>query len=136
MCPYMTFLCTKISRQLDYLFPLYGTLMKRRKNEETKPILKVHILETPYIIWLKFAMWGTDSGRNLRSKNCPVSCEQHKVSCVQNCIIVALINILMGVFLGPHYLVFSPFPFTSFFEGHEAWLTPLKTSLTMNGQSS
>jgi len=31
--------------------------MKTRKNEETKSILKVHVLEIPGAILVKFGMW-------------------------------------------------------------------------------
>ena len=43
-------------------------------------LLKVHILEMPGAIYLKFGMWGTDGGGHLHSTNCLVSYKQHKVT--------------------------------------------------------
>ena len=45
--------------------------------------LEVHILETLCMIYFKFAMWGTDGGGHLHSKNGDVSCKQHEVTYTQ-----------------------------------------------------
>jgi len=56
---------------------------KEKRSEETKQFLEAYILETPGVIWLKFRMWGTDSGGHLHSKNHLVSCKQHEVTYTQ-----------------------------------------------------
>ena len=42
---------------------------KKEKNEETKPILKLHISGMLEAILLKFGMWSTEVGRRVHSKN-------------------------------------------------------------------
>ena len=39
------------------------------KNEETKPILKSHILGMLAALLLKVGLWGTDVGGRVHSKN-------------------------------------------------------------------
>jgi len=55
-------------------------MKKRKKTKKLSQLLEVHILETPGMIWLKFGMWGTDSGGYLHSTNCPVLYKQHEVT--------------------------------------------------------
>ena len=74
----------QISRQSDNPFPPYGNFhtktkrkKKQEKNKETKPVFEsLHLGNA----WLKFGMWGTDSGEHLHSKNCLVLYKQHKVT--------------------------------------------------------
>ena len=50
-----------------------GRKIRRKKNEETKPILKSHISGMLEAISLKFGMWSTEVGGNVHSKNRLVS---------------------------------------------------------------
>ena len=62
MRPYTAYLCTKLQGTQIMHFPLMDLdeKKKKEKNEETTPIFKVYILETPGTILLQFGMWGTD----------------------------------------------------------------------------
>jgi len=87
----------QISKQSDNRFTLYGnfdtlTKIRKKKKEKLSQFLKLYILETPGVIYMKFGMWGTDGGGHLHSKNHPVS---YKLRIRENCIIVLPVNILM-----------------------------------------
>jgi len=68
MHPYPDFQCTKF--QDNRIMPLcfIATFMtkrrkkkkKKRKTKKISQLLKVHITETPGMIYLKFEMWGDD----------------------------------------------------------------------------
>ena len=60
-------------------FSFYGNFSKCakrekiKKNEETMPFLKSHVLGTLEVISIKFGMWSTDVGGCVHSKNYLIS---------------------------------------------------------------
>ena len=57
-----------------------GRKIRRKKNEETKPIFEVVYPGTPEAISLKFGMWGTDVGGCIHSKSHLVLSRQHRTT--------------------------------------------------------
>ena len=57
--------------------------IRRKKNEETEPILKSHISGTREAISLKFGKWSAAVGGHVHSKNRLVSSRKHRATAVR-----------------------------------------------------
>ena len=84
------------------VFVFYGSFCKcakrerkLRKNEETKLILKSHILGTFDAISLKFGMWSTDIGGCVHSKIVLICKGSKELQWCKNHVFFLLVNILM-----------------------------------------
>ena len=81
-----------------------GRKIRRKKNQETKPIFEVAYLGTLEANSLKFGMWSAEVGGHVHSKNRLVSSRQHRATEVRKLRFLPA-NILTGVarrLLGPH----------------------------------
>ena len=54
--------------------------IRRKKNEETKPIFKLHISGMREVILLKFGMWSAEVGGHVHTKNHLVSSRKHRAT--------------------------------------------------------
>jgi len=79
--PYSTYQCTKFPGSKIMIFVITFTPWQKeekwKKIKEISQFLKVHILETPGTIFLKFGSWGDNNGRHYRCKNHLISLKFH-----------------------------------------------------------